>query len=76
MSRSHDMCGKLLMLPIFIFLAVVFILMIYQAVFPKKEEIKSKPNTTYYSQTGSGLCDYPWQTAKDGSICGKRAKNK
>lgn len=29
-----------------------------------------------FSSSGSGVCEYSWQIAKDGSKCGKRAKNK
>lgn len=25
------------------------------------------------TQSGSGMCDHSWQTAADGSVCGKRA---
>ena len=28
---------------------------------------------TISSGTSAGNCDYPWQTAKDGSRCGNRA---
>ncbi|MFU2079426.1 hypothetical protein ACLQ91_02430 [Avibacterium endocarditidis] len=73
MSKHSDCCSYILMAPIIALLGFVMMYMIYTKIFPKEQPKRIYPKI--YQQR-SGLCDYEWQKAADGSRCGKRAKYK
>lgn len=58
-----------------IFYIILFVLVGLMAECSKKERTAQRIHYTPHI-SGSGRCDYPWQTAKDGSRCGDRAASR